>query len=312
MLLLFGVAALIAVRLDRPDREQRSVAELLALAGALLAAAALLVIPGLAGHAGQTPPAAVVAGARLDASRRRLAVARRPDRDHPARLAHAGRQRRLAVLGPAVPRFSLRGALVSVIVLIASGVGAAIVHLPTLSSLWQTSYGKTILVKVALPDRHDPRRGDQQPPLGAAAEGGAARATTPDGGARAIGLLRRTVGVEIVLVLAIVLAAMVLTSLPPPARALAEVGGVDAHVGPGAVATTVDHGAVHAPPSPSRRTRRPRPTCSALHLTRSGAPVHGRDRDPAVPDARHGDGHPELPDARALARGLPSRAARRS
>ena len=34
--------------------------------------------------------------------------------------------------------------------LIATGIGASILHLPTLSSLWQTSYGQAILVKIAL------------------------------------------------------------------------------------------------------------------------------------------------------------------
>ena len=48
-----------------------------------------------------------------------------------------------------VPRFS-RVAFVSVMLLIGSGTGASVMHLPTLASLWQTSYGKAILVKVAL------------------------------------------------------------------------------------------------------------------------------------------------------------------
>ena len=34
--------------------------------------------------------------------------------------------------------------------LLASGVVASYLHLPTLASLWNTSYGKTILVKAAL------------------------------------------------------------------------------------------------------------------------------------------------------------------
>ena len=38
----------------------------------------------------------------------------------------------------------------SVMLLIASGTGAAIVHLPTLASLWQTSYGKALIVKIVL------------------------------------------------------------------------------------------------------------------------------------------------------------------
>src|SRR5207247_234342 len=41
---------------DRPERGQRSVAALLASTGALSAAAAMLVVPGLGGHAAQTSP----------------------------------------------------------------------------------------------------------------------------------------------------------------------------------------------------------------------------------------------------------------
>ena len=48
-----------------------------------------------------------------------------------------------------VPRFS-NVAFVSVLTLLGSGVGASILHLPTLASLWQTSYGKTIVLKSLL------------------------------------------------------------------------------------------------------------------------------------------------------------------
>ena len=48
-----------------------------------------------------------------------------------------------------MPRFS-QVAIVSVLVVIATGVGASLIHLPTLASLWETSYGKAILVKVGL------------------------------------------------------------------------------------------------------------------------------------------------------------------
>ena len=40
-----------------------------------------------------------------------------------------------------VPRFS-NVAFVSVLALIGSGIGASILHMPTLASLWQTSYGQ--------------------------------------------------------------------------------------------------------------------------------------------------------------------------
>ena len=56
---------------------------------------------------------------------------------------------RVAGLTVTVPRFS-NVAFVSVLVLIASGTGATIIHMPTVAALWQTSYGKTILVKIGL------------------------------------------------------------------------------------------------------------------------------------------------------------------
>jgi len=48
---LFVVAGTIALRVDRPERERRSIAELLSLGSAFLAAGATLLIPGLAGYA---------------------------------------------------------------------------------------------------------------------------------------------------------------------------------------------------------------------------------------------------------------------
>ena len=56
---LFCIAAWVTLWVDRPEREHRSVAELASLSGALAAAAALLLIPGTAGHAAQTSPRGV-------------------------------------------------------------------------------------------------------------------------------------------------------------------------------------------------------------------------------------------------------------
>ena len=50
---LFAIAAIATLVVDRPEREQRSVAELLALPSALAAGLAALVLPALAGHAGR-------------------------------------------------------------------------------------------------------------------------------------------------------------------------------------------------------------------------------------------------------------------
>jgi copper transport protein len=266
---LFGLAGGAALALDRPGRRERSAAAVLALLGALLAAGSLLLIPGIAGHPGQTAPVALslaldwthllagsvwiggLAGLLLVAGRRRVSW---------------------WVLGRVVPRFS-KVALGSVVVLVATGTGAAIVQLPTLPSLWETSYGQAILVKIAL--------------LLAAALLGAvnlarttprlsAGATRGDAvlGTSASGLLRRVVSGEVVLVAGIVLAAAVLTSLPPPPKAIAEVGAVDAHVGPGAVRRTVHSGGYDVTVAivPNRAAT---PNAFQVRLSRGSRPVSG-------------------------------------
>ena len=145
---LFCVAAWIALWVDRPQRPLRSIAELAAGTGAAIAAAAVLFIPGAAGHAGQTSP-------------RGLAV--------PFDALHllsgsiwigglvgllviwfsAGDGRRVPALTVIVPRFSAV-ALISVLVLLATGTGATIIHMPAVNALWDTSYGVAILVKIGL------------------------------------------------------------------------------------------------------------------------------------------------------------------
>ena len=148
VLALFAAAAAATLWVDTGARRQRSTATLLALAGALLAGGAALAVPGLAGHAAQTSPAALslvldwthlaAVGVWLGGLAGLLILALRSDGDA-----------RMEVLGLVVPRFS-RVAVVSVLLVIATGVGASLIHLPTLSSLWGTSYGQAILVKVAL------------------------------------------------------------------------------------------------------------------------------------------------------------------
>ena len=148
LLALFAVAAGVALWVDRPDRERRSIAELLALCGAALAGAAVLLVPGAAGHAAQTAPRTLslaldwlhlVAGSLWIGGLVGLLVLWRS----------LPTERRLAGLAICVPRFS-NLALTSVIVLFGTGVGASILHLPTLASLWQTSYGQAIIVKASL------------------------------------------------------------------------------------------------------------------------------------------------------------------
>jgi copper transport protein len=143
---LFAAAAAVAIWSDRRGG-QRSVAALLAQIGALLAAGALLSVPGLAGHAAQTSPAALswsldwlhmLAGSLWLGGLAGLLVL----------IATSGAGR-IEVLARTVPRFS-RLAIASVVAVIASGSGAALLHLPTLPTLWDTSYGKAILVKIGL------------------------------------------------------------------------------------------------------------------------------------------------------------------
>jgi copper transport protein len=262
---LFVAAAAVALWVDRPDRPQRSIAELLATGGAALAAAAVLLVPGAAGHAAQTAPrglsvfldwAHLLAGSLWIGGLAGLLVLWR---SLPAPSRTAG-------LGVVVPRFS-NVAFASVMVLIATGTGATIVHMPTLASLWQTSYGQAILVKIGLL-------------LAAMALAAVNLLRTkqrltdvrPDVSSSAARLLRRLVSGEVVLVVAAILAAAVLSSLPPPSKALAEVGNANAKVGPGPVVSVVKKNGYelrfHVAPNKAAV-----PNAFSVQITRNGTPV---------------------------------------
>jgi len=267
VLALFAVAAAIALWVDRPDREQRSIAELLATGGALAAAVAAAFVPGIAGHAAQTSPRAlavpldglhVLSGSLWIGGLMGLLVV----------WGSLGAERRLAGLAICVPRFS-NVALTSVIVLFGSGVAASVLHLPTLASLWQTSYGQAIIVKASIllaaivvasfnlfktvPGLRSP-----VPPPSVA------------------GLLRGLVSTEVVLVAAAVAVAAVLSSLPPPPKALASIGSASAHTGPGPVTELVSsHGyQVQIGVNPNRAAV---PNEFAVRLTKNGRPAAGAD-----------------------------------
>ena len=262
---LFAVAAGAALYVDRPEREQRSVVELLATPAALAAGVAALLLPALAGHAGQKSPrglalpldvlhlgaVAVWLGGLIGLVVLWLSV---------------GRAARSAVLAFVVPRFSAV-AFCSVLLLIGTGIGQSLLELPTLASLWETSYGQALLWKIGLLAaalvlagvnlaRTKPRlqAGDSSAPV----------------------LLRRLVQGEIVLVAAALFAAAVLSSLAPPSSALAKVHDVAARVGPGPVTATVAK-------SPYKVRIRVRPNRAAvanafsLSLTRDGKPVPGAE-----------------------------------
>jgi copper transport protein len=269
VLALFGLAAFIALVLDRPERPQRSVVELVALPAALLAGGAALVLPALAGHAGQKSP-------------RGLAL--------PLDVAHlgaasiwlggligllvfwlsVGAKGRITALAYVVPRFSAV-AFCSVLALVGTGVGQSFLELPTLASLWQTSYGKALLVKIALLFAALLLAGVNlartKPRLQAA---GARPALGPS----AAVLLRRLVEGEIVFVAAAVFAAAVLTSLAPPATALARVKNIAARVGPGPVSEVVAKGPYKllVEVSPNRAAV---PNTFSVAITRNGRPVPG-------------------------------------
>jgi len=265
---LFVAAGTAAIWLDRPGREQRSIAELLAFGGAAAAAAATLLVPGASGHPSQTAPRGLAltldwlhlaSGAIWIGGLVGLLVLWRS-------LSVATRVAGLVI---AVPRFSAV-ALVSVIALAGSGTWASILHLPTLGSLWHTSYGQAIVVKIALL-------------VGAVALASVNLLRTKpslhvDGtvAAGAAKLLRRLVGAEVVIVAGAILTAAILSSLAPPSKALAAVGGASAHVGPGPVVSTVEKEGyrleVHVSPN-----RAAVPNDFALRLSRAGQPVRGAD-----------------------------------
>jgi copper transport protein len=264
---LFVLAGGIAIWVDRPERERRSVAELFAFGGAGLAAAAVLLVPGLSGHASQTKPVGVsllldwthlAAGSLWIGGLLGLLVL----------WASLPVAKRTAGLVVAVPRFS-NTAFVSVLVLIGSGVGATVVHLPLLSALWTTSYGKTILVKVAI----------LLAAMGLAAVNllrTKVRLGDVAQGESAARLLRRLVSGEVVLVAGAILAAAVLSSLPPPPPSLTKEGGASATVGPGPVHTTVTKGGYRFAfqISPNRAAI---PDTFTVDVSKGGRPVRGAD-----------------------------------
>ncbi len=268
---LFTIAGAIAIFVDRPERRQRSIAELLALTAALAAAAATLLIPGLSGHAAQTAPRGLAlaldwlhlaAGSVWIGGLIGLLVL----------WSSLGSDRRTTALATVVPRFS-RVAFLAVMVLIASGTWASVLHLPTLASLWQTSYGVAILVKVALLAAAmvlaAVNMARTKPRLAAAGE-------KPKPASEAVRLLRLLVSGEVLLVIAAIFAAGVLSSLAPPAKALGTVGSASAHVGPGAVSQlVVKNGYVlHFTVAPNRAAA---PNTVAVRIAKDGAPVRGAD-----------------------------------
>lgn len=270
ILALGAVAATVAILLDRPEREERSVAEILAITGALLAAGAALLVPGLGGHAGQYSPRALslsldwlhlLAGSLWVGGLIGLTV-----------LAASAGARRVASMVVVVPRFS-RVAFGSVLLLIASGTAATFVRLPTLSSLWNTGYGQALIVKIGVLLVALGLAGVnllRTRPRLEAVKG------RPGLGPPTVTLLRRLVGGEVGLVVVAIFVAGVLSSLAPPPKALAGIGHAAATVGPGAVDRTVSHGpyklSVRITPN-----RAAVPNAFSVKVTKGGKPVKGAE-----------------------------------
>ena len=268
---LFALAAAISVWLERPAYRQRSVAQLLALWGALGCAGATLLVPGLSGHAstGSDRGLALVfdwlhlaAGALWSGGLIGLILLAIRT---PATL-------RVAALGRLVPRFS-RAAFLSVVLLVGSGIGQAVIRFPTVGSLLSTNYGKALDLKLILLGTALLLAGVNlartKPRLEAAL-------VRPELGPGSASLLRRLVAGEIALVLGALFAAGLLTSLPPPPKALAGAGRAIAKVGPGPVKQVVEKAGYRLEfrVNPNKAAV---PNTFAVKISRGGKPVRGAD-----------------------------------
>jgi copper transport protein len=270
VLALLAVAGAISIWLDIADRKQRSVAALLALVGALAAVGSALLVPGLAGHAAQTDPrwlslgldwVHLAAGSLWIGGLVGLLV-----------LGASVGGLRVQTLTAVVPRFS-RIAFVSVIVLVASGIGSALQHFPTLDSLWDTSYGKSLVLKliflagtIAIAAVNF---GWTAPRFRRAATG------VPEAGTRATSVLRVLVSGEVLLVAGAFFGAALLTSLPPPPKALASLGSINAHVSSKGGAMVKKNGyTLHFAFTPNKAAV---PNTFAVKIEKDGKPVPGAD-----------------------------------
>ncbi|MGZ4178231.1 MAG: CopD family protein, partial [Solirubrobacteraceae bacterium] len=268
---LFCVAGWTALYVDRPERAQRSIAEMAAQTGALLAAVAVLLIPGTAGHAAQTSPAGLtlsadwvhlIAGSVWLGGLVGLLVL----------WFAVPAARRVSALSVVVPRFS-NVALGAVACIVITGTIEAIDHMPALDALWKTGYGVAILVKIGiLLAAMAVASGNllrTAPALAAAAE-------DPRRASGASGLLRRLASGEVILVGGAVFVAALLSSLAPPPPAFALQNSALAQVGPGPVAHTVTRAGYQLSVlvSPNKAAA---PDSFALKITRSGRPVRHAD-----------------------------------
>ena len=181
-----------------------------------------------------------------------------------------GARSRVQVLSVVVPRFS-NVAFVSVLVLLATGTGATIIHMPAVNALWETGYGVAILVKIGLLASALVLGATNllrtKPGLVAARE-------QPSRGEGAARMLRRLISGEALLVACAVFAAAVLSSLAPPPPSFALQNSALAKVGPGRVRQTIEHAGykIQVLVSPNKAAA---PDSFALRITKDGKPVRG-------------------------------------
>ncbi len=267
---LFCLAAWISLWVDRPDREHRSLAELIAALGALLAAAAVLIVPGAAGHAATDVPARADAAVRLAPSQQRLGLVRRTDRAARALADAAAETAGRGALGRRAAVLERRARL-----------GAAAgrqrrsarrsTTCPAINALWETGFGQAILVKTGLLAAAMMLASvnllRSKPQLAAAG-------TRPDLGNPAAGRLRALVSGEAAIVTAVVFAAAVLTSLAPPPPTFSLENSAAASVGPGRVAQTVRRNGyvLQVLVTPNKAAA---PDSFALRITKNGQLVRG-------------------------------------
>ena len=164
--------------------------------------------------------------------------------------------------------------------------------MPAVNALWETGYGKAILVKTGLLGgamliasgnllRSRPRliAAQRRPELGepAARLLRAARSAARSSSSSAI-----------------VFAAAVLSSLAPPPPAFALENSALAKVGPGRVVQTINHAGytLQVLVSPNKAAA---PDSFALRITKGGQPVRGAERDAAVQPPRDADADPGVP-----------------
>jgi copper transport protein len=266
VLALLAVAGGIAIWLDVSDRVHRSTAALLALTGALVAAACALVIPGLAGHAAQTNPVSL--SLFLDAVHLTAGSIWLGGLVGLLVLGARVGALRVQTLTVCVPRFS-RIAFVSVFALVASGIGSALQHFPTLDSLWTTSYGQSLILKLLFLAGTvliaAVNFGWTAPSFRRVAAGG--------DGTKATSVLRVLVSGEVVFVIGAFFGAALLTSLAPPPPQLASLGAINATIGGNGQAMVKKNGyTLHFQFSPNKAAV---PNTFAVKVEKNGKPVKG-------------------------------------